>query len=400
MICDLTLQINHSVSEFHRLEEAMRQVRLALEQDLRELELETSGLHEQLALTDIVLNDAISRVGSSLGPLQAIVESGIDPYGAMDEELLESLGDDIRLVLDYSFVRDWDIPEGSCAAGGGSGSQYIERVKARAQEMKKKADESAGKIQNDEAFEEAMRGWIRNALIEHLPNYRRVLQDKVKPASQQTGASLETVKRVLEARVEVERADQTGRIDYASILNGAEVIFSGDRATSPSLVDRLPVLNRLAHLLSIRSYGFGPEAALTPTYPPTALGQCWAFQKDSSSKFSAFGTLSVKLSEPVAVEKVSIEHPPKERTGDEFTAIRTFRVFGFERPDASGARFDLGAYEYKKDGLPRQDFTVPSFVRGREVPKLQSISIAIDSTWSPDYACLYRMRVLGKQPKA
>jgi len=33
---------------------------------------------------------------------------------------------------------------------------------------------------------------------------------------------------------------------------------------------------------------------------------------------------------------------------------------------------------------------------GLPIPKIASVSIAIDSTWGGEYACLYRFRVQGK----
>lgn len=44
-----------------------------------------------------------------------------------------------------------------------------------------------------------------------------------------------------------------------------------------------------------------------------------------------------------------------------------------------------------------QEFEVATEIFGKQVPPLQSISLAIDSNWGNDYACLYRFRVHGEE---
>lgn len=44
-----------------------------------------------------------------------------------------------------------------------------------------------------------------------------------------------------------------------------------------------------------------------------------------------------------------------------------------------------------------QEFPVITSVFGNPVPPVQSISLAIDSNWGHDYACLYRVRVHGAE---
>ena len=40
-------------------------------------------------------------------------------------------------------------------------------------------------------------------------------------------------------------------------------------------------------------------------------------------------------------------------------------------------------------------FEVITRVSGVDVPPMQSITLAIDSTWGEDHGCLYRLRVHG-----
>jgi Sad1 / UNC-like C-terminal len=178
-------------------------------------------------------------------------------------------------------------------------------------------------------------------------------------------------------------------------------------------VDTLPIVNRLAAALQMRFYGHGPEAALTPTHPTTALGQCWAFGPDPhGDRFSScfVASLSIRLSKPIFIEKISIEHPSSLQVEDKIrAAIRSFRVLGFEDEDAQGIAWRLGSYRYEvavddntinnRAAPPRlrQEYEIPNNVNGVDIPRLRSISLAIDSNWGMSYSCLYRVRVHGSE---
>jgi hypothetical protein len=119
------------------------------------------------------------------------------------------------------------------------------------------------------------------------------------------------------------------------------------RATSPSLVDSLPLLNRLMQHARLRFYGHGPEAALTPTFPVNALGQCWAFERHPQErKGGRYATLTVQLGQPVHVTNVVVEHAPKELTNEPETAIQQFRILGYEDADATSEPWNLGSFQY------------------------------------------------------
>jgi len=226
------------------------------------------------------------------------------------------------------------------------------------------------------------------------------------------------VTEIVESRLEVDRADTTGILDHASLINGAETIYGGKRGTSKSLIDDLPVFNRILQNANLRFYGFGPEAALTVTYPPNTLGQCWSFQQTTLKeqlkekqlyqnddsvpddfKRGNFGTLTIRLPTPIYVESVIIEHPSKLFTGQSDSAIRSFRIVGYEDDMASSKAWNLGSFEYKvqknKQNDFLQEFEVATTVFGKEIPRLHAISLAIDSNYGHEYACLYRFRVHG-----
>jgi len=239
------------------------------------------------------------------------------------------------------------------------------------------------------------------------------------------GISRNDVQIIIDGLLEVEMADSTGKFDYASVGNGAKVIRSGSRKTSPSLVENLPFINRFLSRTSIKFYGHGAEAALLPTFPKTALGQCWSFEEDGLRKQLAvkemidedevesiemdpdrgeYATLSVSLPEPIHVSSIVIEHPSKMLSpSSQGSAIRKFRLIGYMDKEARGNPWLLGSFEYQIDDEKKgslQQFEVKTIDdSGMPVPKLSSISLSIDSNWGSGHTCLYRFRVQGNESK-
>jgi len=187
-------------------------------------------------------------------------------------------------------------------------------------------------------------------------------------------------------------ADRTGKLDYAAIRHGASVIKS---KTSPSFVDTLPPVNRLLHLLGLRFYGYPPEAALSVTNPPGALGQCWSFGKRTPLSITPleegdYATLTIRLASPIRVSSVAMEHAPNSSS-----AVKTFRVYGYLDPDAEMEPIPLGEFTYDiNSSRTLQEFAIVKTNRDTS-KKFHSIKLAIDSNWGHDYTCLYRFRVHG-----
>jgi hypothetical protein len=205
------------------------------------------------------------------------------------------------------------------------------------------------------------------------------------------------------------------------LKNGAEIIYGGKRGTSKSLIDELPIFNRVLQNSNLRFYGFGPESALTATYPPNTLGQCWSFRQTplkeqlkerkrfenddsvpNDFKRGNFGTLTIRLSEAILVDSIIIEHPPIHITSQGDSVIRSFRAVGYEDELASSKAWNLGSFEYnlrenRDNNGYLQRFEAATTVFGKEIPPLHSISLAVDSNYGHDYACLYRFRVHGTE---
>jgi hypothetical protein len=228
---------------------------------------------------------------------------------------------------------------------------------------------SANKLIESPESEEKVREWARIQIYKALGGDVEASEAIAKLASPAEGGGgsegLPDLEELFQELLEVERADRTGEYDHASILNGAKVIYGGKRGTTKSMVDSLPLYNRLMQLAQLRFYGYGPEAAITPTYPPDALGQCWSFQQtplkdvlkrrrsskvDKNSgddhKRGNFGTLTISLPLPVKVQSVVLEHPPQGLTDQVSSAIRSFRIIGYTDNLATEKSWSLGSFEY------------------------------------------------------
>jgi hypothetical protein len=272
--------------------------------------------------------------------------------------------------------------------------QYLEEIRVEVRE------ELEGLMEEEEWIHE-INSWIA-AYADKMPLPSFDMVDKSGASTDRAstpGTVDEKIRKMVDARLEVDRADSTGRIDYAALHQGAAVVRTGAYPTSTSLVDRMPLLNRISALLGAQFYGYGPEAALTPSYPLDALGQCWAFaEMEGVNQFGSYAILTVKLAKPVLVDSIVIEHPTPEVTDRARTAIRNFRVFGFEDEAAASSPLALGSFSFDANNRKRslrEEFDLAANDDG-DIPRLRSMSLVIDSTWGMEYACLYRFRVHGR----
>mmetsp|Transcript_19178 Transcript_19178/g.28924 ORF Transcript_19178/g.28924 Transcript_19178/m.28924 type:complete len:808 (-) Transcript_19178:53-2476(-) len=214
------------------------------------------------------------------------------------------------------------------------------------------------------------------------------------------GFTREEGRKMINEGVNNHLAERIGPGDIASLFNGAQILHTGPRATSPSLTESLPLLNRLMAYTKVRQYGYGAEAALTPTVPADAVGQCWAFENVSKSKSSSwrnayqrdrsngsFASLTIRFAKPISPKRVVVEHVKSE--GKPLSAIRSFRIIGYQDEDALGIPMNLGNFLYNSDGNLSQEFFL-----GEASTEVRSVTLAIDSAYRRDFACLYRFRVI------
>ena len=250
--------------------------------------------------------------------------------------------------------------------------------------------------------------WTHNQLSSMLPHVA-VVEDDFGEMSFPHNDTLsnEDVENVIFDSLERLMADKMGVIDYASLYAGASIIQHGPRATSPSLIDTLPLVNQFLVFTNLRFYGYGPEAALTPTKPNQALGQCWSFTDASQSKKQQFkhahrmdntngkyATLSVQLAKPTYIGSIVVEHPPRKEQQPS-SALQSFRLFGYMDPQASTRPYLLGEFTFhwnEKSSSSIQTFPISNMMD----MAMRSITVAIDSSYGHDYTCLYRFRVQAK----
>ena len=216
--------------------------------------------------------------------------------------------------------------------------------------------------------------WVQQILKEeckkqgvdsHLPlNHEPIGLDTTKTLTSTDGYTAGNAMVDIDRLLEIEDADRTGKFDYASVVHGARVLRRGPYATSLSLYETLPLLNRVLAYTKLRFYGHPPEVALRPSGPIHARGQCWSFQNEWSNGLSSnrrgisrdgirgdYATLTVSLVSAAFVSEMVLEHLSSNLTSNNSeTAVKDFRVVGYEDGRAFGEPWELGTFQYELNG--------------------------------------------------
>lgn len=172
-------------------------------------------------------------------------------------------------------------------------------------------------------------------------------------------------------------SDRTGMIDYALDQAGGTVIKS---RCSESMVQANSFFRIFG--LSFVSYKNSPERAINANTRP---GSCWAF---SGSR----GHLVIKLSRPIIISDLTIEHIPKNisPSGSIQSAPRQFTISALSSVhDVVG--FELGNFEYDISGNSIQMFKIKRKMHFAAT----LVDIRFDSNWGGSYTCIYRVRIHG-----
>jgi hypothetical protein len=405
--------INELKNESNALEGFIKNIQTQIKERERDAEIRSNRLSDVQALLGRALGDSDLQSSTWVEAREAVSTLGLTLLDLSSVELwqIDQPHDCTINATVTDDEEDVDVLPSLFASP--------EMVEGRLNDLLLQARMAADMIMSSSESEDRVRAWVRMNIGKAARGDRdAVTMLKGMTTTPSTSMGSGQMAELIQERLEMERADGTGRFDFASLLSGAKIVLGGRRGTSRSLVDALPIFNRLMHLMSLRFYGFGPEAALMPTYPADALGQCWAFEQvplkeqikqrritnnnsnkaGDDHKRGNYGTLTISLPAPVHVESVVIEHPSMDITEQVTTAIRSFRIIGYMDPEASEKAWTLGSFEYdmrKKN--PMQEFKVATDIFGTPVPPLHSITLAIDSNWGFDYACLYRFRVHGTE---
>jgi hypothetical protein len=426
------------LGRFEKIETQLQPRQDRIEEKLMNLNL----LEELLKEVDSKQNDDLEKEGNSKWDQardlaqQLLGKSLLTTSSIALWNVPEDIDVDCGLGLEDNDNVDSLVKEGEEKAKPILSAQLLEEKQSA---LKLRSTITAEKYVGGPVAEDRIRQWVRSRIsetvdkekgvIEIIKNVEITAQELAKYATKSVkkanGDSPDNsnllLSRMIESRFDVHRADTTGIYDHASLKNGAGIIYGGKRGTSKSLIDELPIFNRVLQNSNLRFYGFGPESALTATYPPNTLGQCWSFRQTplkeqlkerqlfenddsvpNDFKRGNFGTLTIRLSEPILVDSIIIEHPPIRMTSQGESAIRSFRAVGYEDESASSKAWNLGSYEYnlgenRNSNGYLQRFEAATTVFGKEIPPLHSISLAVDSNYGHDYACLYRFRVHGTE---
>ncbi|KAG1650701.1 SUN domain-containing protein 2 [Nymphon striatum] len=127
-----------------------------------------------------------------------------------------------------------------------------------------------------------------------------------------------------------------------------------------------------------------PRKVIQPNVHP---GECWPF-------VGAIGQIVLKLSHPIYVTGVTLEHIPKSLSpnGKIESAPKDFSVTALTDPTHSEG-FDFGNFSYEESGTPLQFFSITNSTQA-----YRFIEVKFHSNWGhPDYTCVYRIRVHGNE---
>ena len=173
--------------------------------------------------------------------------------------------------------------------------------------------------------------------------------------------------------------DKTGMPDFALESAGAEILQD---MTSRGLASR----NAMIKLWSIPIF-YHTMSARVALQPDVNPGNCFAFGGGD-------GTLGIKLSHPVVVQNVTIEHIPKEisLTGSIDSAPKKFTIHGLSPSSNQWSSAELGSFTFDMDGESTQIFNLEN------AKIFHAVQFHFKSNWGNEHTCIYRVRVHGKHP--
>lgn len=223
--------------------------------------------------------------------------------------------------------------------------------------------------------------------------------------------SSEAMERIVETAIHKYATDTLAKPDYALYSSGARI--------NPLLTSPTYFHSPKSFVKRLGSYVFGGAGATWGHQPAMALfqdtnvGMCWAFPGDH-------GYLGIRLSEPVLISDVSVEHVHRDVSKNIASAPKHWLLYGLVTDDAAKSQIESitsGLYESSPSSkLPRgytllvrgeynindeegktiQTFPIPLAIRRLNIP-IEQVVFAVGSNWgSAEYTCLYRVRVHGQ----
>ncbi|CAO3594683.1 unnamed protein product [Absidia cylindrospora] len=210
------------------------------------------------------------------------------------------------------------------------------------------------------------------------------------------------IRNLIDTAIQKYHQDVLGTPDYALATRGAMVLTPYTSATfSPVDSEKRKQFWWWTQWYSQWSQmQVSPVVALTPG---THAGQCWPMKGDH-------GSLGIQLSEPIAVQAVTVEYPSRSVVANHVSsAPKEFEVWGIKHigntldkkkkrtvddDDDSTNTIFLGSFTYdiKSSASPVQTFSLDT----NRYIVLQGVVVRVRSNWgNHQFTCLYRIRVHG-----
>ena len=206
------------------------------------------------------------------------------------------------------------------------------------------------------------------------------LSSLASPAPSQTPvasiSSPQEVARIVREALTKYDADKTGLFDFALESAGGSIVTT--KCTEP--------YQATSAVMSVWGLPIWWDANSPRTIlqPGSAPGQCWAFR-------GSYGTVVVKLSSPIFVSAVTIEHisPLLSPDGHIYSAPNSLSLSGLKGENLSS----LLNFTYLASGDPVQTFWLGEEARTQ---RFETVELTVHKNHGhPDYTCLYRVRVHG-----
>ncbi|ORZ22595.1 UNC-like C-terminal-domain-containing protein [Absidia repens] len=250
-----------------------------------------------------------------------------------------------------------------------------------------------GKWVDMDTLNETLMAQLMHAYDDNNNNKNDGAQPKVTPETNSI------VRSLIDTAIQKYHQDVLGTPDYALATRGAMVLTSYTSATfSPVDSQKRKQLWWWTQWYSQWSQmQVSPVVALTPG---THAGQCWPMKGDH-------GSLGIQLSEPIAVQAVTVEYPSRSVVANHVSsAPKEFEVWGIKHIDKKKKRtvdddddegtntIFLGSFTYdiKSSASPVQTFSLDT----NRYIVLQGVVVRVRSNWgNHQFTCLYRIRVHG-----
>jgi len=228
--------------------------------------------------------------------------------------------------------------------------------------------------------QENLRYGLENQVLEKVRNDPKIMETLRLVLDQRSN---DEVVSIVHEALTVYDADKTGLFDFA--LESAGGTIASTRCT-----ETYDVTQAVYHIMGVPIW-WERQNPRTILQPGSSPGQCWAFK-------GAQGSAVIKLSNPVIVSQVTLEHIPKSLSpdGSVASAPRNFEVFGLDDVDDPNPVL-LGNFTYDTEKIknPVQTFQVMQGVQIDE-QAFSYVELKVLSNYGhPQYTCLYRFRVHG-----